>query len=480
MSDSKEKKQKFTHATEPIPHINANGFYFIGGGKSKYGAKITNNLKALNRDAINSDDRMELSTVNAVVKNAKGKDVNRTEYGIKFPHGNIYTSSKRFSDVHPIVMKNIYFHMNMSYGSSYANTATYFDRLYSVYPSKELDSVCQYVFIVRPDLYIFNRNMKVRNGTALMSYTQKQLNTGYRPNSSPSRDEFIKMMYRQNPLMVKSLTRELSASHDFIPFLVGRTESLQVPDYSIKTYQLNQPYTNYNLPYASHALESMTGGQFEVTFREDNNYHVHKLFQTWLYYINAVTRNMFGPHMDHIRHNIIDYATSVYCITCRPDAKTIIYWTKYTGAIPTSVPNSDTGFNLRGTVNNKVTIPFSYFHQESLNPYIIYDFNQNSHITKDTKLPIKSEGKLNDYAHAMLGEIGIADSYENDSQYNLNDSRQSWLQSSFDVGAPVSLDMGNGLSGRPYITKNKSTQLYELHWFPAYQTAKKKNEIIGL
>jgi len=283
-----------------------------------------------------------------------------------------------------------------------------FDRFYSIYNELELDRLIQYVFIVRPDLNILDENDQL-------------------PETCKN-DNYLKYIKNNHGLIFKCLTDRLSDSHDFIPFLVGRTESLQIPDITLKTNTINQPFTNITMPYAVNMWESLTGGTFDITFREDNELRVHKLFQTWIYYIDGVTRNLFPPKSKYINYNKFDYMSSVYYIICKPDGQSVVWWNKYTGVFPTSVPNSDLSFNLRGSVDNKVTIPFTYFMQDvPLNPMILLDFNKNS------------AGERN---------------------YNTDNPKREFTKG-YDSDV---LGMGNGLVGSPFI----SGSIYnpKLNWSP--------------
>lgn len=324
-----------------------------------------------------------ITNTKTLVKNAKIAPKNRTKAGI----------TKLIDD-------KIHYHLNASIGKlSYERTTSkYFDRLYSVHPNFELSSTCTYVFFVRPDLNILE---KKTHQLISLDHNRKF----YTQNSSPNRDQFFRWMNKAHPWVLSQLSGNRITGHDFMPLLTGRVESISLPDYKIKDYKLTQPFTGYNMPYASHALESMTGGEFEVTFRDDGEMRILKLFQTWLYYINGVTRNIFSPKASYISNNKADYCTSVYVFTCKPDASEIIHWMKYTGAFPTTAPHSGQSFNLRGQTNNKVTIPFSYFHQEPLNPLSIIDFNKNAHITKDaSKVPY-----MPIYNTVSVGKIGMKD-----------------------------------------------------------------------
>ena len=389
------------------------------------------------------------------LKRVKAVDTSKYITNTKTLKKNETFSPEPFTSKHNKVNNLVKYEMNITYGKSKSNTEIYFDRLYSVYLDMELDGLCQYVFMVRPNLNIFKTN----DPTKLATLTQSQINAGYYANSTPAKDQFFRYMKKSYPYILQSLTHELVGDHDFIPYLVGRTESLQIPDYSLKGYKMNQPYTNYELPYASHALDSMTGGEFDITFREDNDLKIHKFFQTWLYYIDGVTRNKFSPKTKYITHNKIDYATSVYCITCKADAETIVYWTKYTGAYPTAVPNSNLSFNLRGSVDNKITIPFSYFLQESLDPYILVDFNKNAHVTKSN-----SRSFIPVYRSDTLKYTGLKD-YRSSVQKKL-DARLDGAKVSVNLNTPAMLGSGNGLVGSPFICKVKegNKYVYKLRW----------------
>ncbi len=347
----------------------------------------------------------------------------------------------------------IRFYQNQTHGNKSSYELQYFDRLYSIIPNQELSGLCQYVFFVRPDLNIYASDDK--DGKTLLKQSSKQIKSGYHSVSYPAEDQFIRYMQQCYPNTLRSLTSQLPGAHDFIPFLVGRTESLQIPDYSIQDYSLTQPYTGYTIPYASHAKKSTTGGSFDVTFREDKALRIHKLFQTWLYYIDAVTTNKFEPKLKHIRHNKMDYATSVYCITCAPDAETILFWTKYVGAFPTVNPNSNLSFNLRGSVDNKITITFNYFKAEVLDPYILVDFNKNSHVTNADSRPY-----VPIYSGTTLGDIKMKD--PRSSEQKKIDRRLTSAKVHYSETLPVVVGTGNGLVGAPYICKVGKT--FHLRW----------------
>lgn len=327
-----------------------------------------------------------------------------------------------------------------------------FDRFYSIYLNNDEVETRQYIFFVRPELYLVDDAGDDQH----MSLSKKS-RTYY--------DPFMQYMKANHEVILRSLTAEFGranlgieavadsgigqagyggnitddngvplTNHCFIPYLVGRTESLQIPDYQIKTFNLVQPYTKYAMPYSTSTMESQSGGTFDVTFREDTQMRIHKLFFTWIYYMDGVMRNRFRPKDKYIDYNAIDYASSVYHIVCDVTGKNIIWWSKYTGVIPTSVPNSDLSFNRGGKTENTVTIPFQYFYHEALNPYILSDFNYNS--------------LGYNYMMQVAERRGIAITRKEAPLYDT-----TWHQ------------MGTNLVGRPYITTSANGALSpKLHW----------------
>ena len=396
---------------------------------TKTDSRLTSTTKYTSRYAsnYNGKDFKYITNTKVLAKNEKLRPTSSTDAGIT-----------------PAAKKRLRYNLNMNGriwgpGEFDTNIMTNFDRLYSIYPEYELSSLCQYVFIVRPDTNILDSVGNLVSAEAS--------STG--PNSSPASDAYMRWMYNDHKNLLKCISGGVSGSHDFISFLVGRTESLNLADYSLKDYKMNQPFTDYNLPYASHALASQTGGQFEIAFREDEDLRIHKMFQAWTYYISAVTRNLFEPKLEHIRDNRLDYTCSVYCITCKADATTIVHWAKYTGAFPTSVPNSDLSFNLRGAPNRTVTIPFDYFYQESFNPFILVDFNKNAHITVSKTDTV---GYIPVYRSQKISDMGLSAPKTGKAKYSKS--------------APISLGSGNALVGCPFIcrTGKGANSRYELRW----------------
>lgn len=285
---------------------------------------------------------------------------------------------------------------------------TKFDRFYTLDMSHELPSGRHYIFMCRPDLNLTEPFSSSSGG-------QIKLNKEGRIATDP----YFKYLAEMHPQIIASLTGDFAGfggttltntnqaaaagsgygnssktdgttvrssggasvnltMHTFIPFITSRVESLQLPDYTVKQNSLVQPFSKYTVPYATTAIESVTGGSFDLTMREDRYYSLHKLFYAWVYYEDGVMRNIFSPKDKYLMYNALDYATNIYDFIVDDTGENVVYWGKYTGCFPTAVPMSDLSFNRNSGAEPKISMPFSYFMYEHMDMNILVDFQFNS------------------------------------------------------------------------------------------------------
>ena len=245
-----------------------------------------------------------------------------------------------------------------------------FNRYYNIYPELEMSDFKSWVFITRPDLWIFENDYKDLAGGSASKTSALRTGIFY--------DPYMRYMFQMFPVILKSLTPGLDTNHDFIPFLMDRTESLQLQDYNVKTEEVSQLHTGYKLQYASNALESKTGGTVDLTFREDSWGRVTKLFNTWIHYIDGVVRDIFRPRREMVYLNKIDYTCSIYHFLCDQTGEDIVYFSKYTGCFPINANHANFSHQLHGGIDNKVDVTFAYSDFDTLNLEILTDFNLNS------------------------------------------------------------------------------------------------------
>lgn len=350
-----------------------------------------------------------------------------------------------------------------NYGVAYKNEDYInFNRFYTINPADRAPSGRHYVFFCRPDLYFFEETSKG--------------NLDLSDESGVAQDPIFRELAYKNPEILQTLTAEFdinakdftigmqwpSASgfgnsktsdgskdmknrplsiHSLMPILGSRVESIQLPDYSLKSSVIQQPYTKYSIPVAGNAIESITGGSFDISFREDVNFTMTKLFYAWVYYINGVSRNVFRPKEKYSLYNALDYATSIYDIVVKEDGETIAMMSKYTGAFPVNVPVSDWAFTKGSTPPTSININFQYFYYEAFGSEIITDFNFNS-----------------------LGYIYMTQHVGEDNYYVIKENDQQLpFMLTYNYG---NASVDRSLVGRPYIVLDTNKKVHKLRWMP--------------
>lgn len=234
-----------------------------------------------------------------------------------------------------------------------------FNRYKVAYPDYYLAKSTSHVFFTRPSLYLLDK-------------------TGKSLNSQLKTDPFYNMLMDSNPELVRSLTTHMSASHDFYPLLSNGASSFEVPDEYLKTIEHGETFTGYKMVYGRHSVESLSAGQFSITFQDDSDLNIFRSIKAWVEYINRVTRGDLKPIREHITKRILDYASGVYYFLCGPDGETILFWTKFFGVFPLNVPSSITSWARGNSVKMpELNVNFAWSFKEDLMPVTLAEFNMN-------------------------------------------------------------------------------------------------------
>lgn len=242
-----------------------------------------------------------------------------------------------------------------------------FNRYGRIYTEDEMGSYIPYVFMVRPSLNMLKTESRAGD-------PEKDLVDG------AVNEPIMAHLYAENPYLLEMLSDDFSQFHDFIPYLVGRTESFPVQDYAIKAYDVGQLYTPFKFFIGGKSDESLAGLNFSMEFADDKDLTITKLFYIWEHYINCIMNGTIIADSFVRSNKIANYFTSIYYFLCGPDGSEIVYYCKVTGAMPTEVPFSDLSFNRGSNIERKRSITFNASYIEHMNPVILSEFNYNAHM----------------------------------------------------------------------------------------------------
>jgi len=150
----------------------------------------------------------------------------------------------------------------------------------------------------------------------------------------------------------------------------------------LQTTTYGTTFSGYKVSYGKDDVESKTAGEFSTTFIDDKRIHVYRLIKLWVEYIAGVYRGRITPSENSELNRILDYVSSVYYILTAEDGETILFWTKYFGVYPTTIPSSQYSWQHGELLSpNEIQVNFTYSWKQDFDPKDLIAFNYNARQT---------------------------------------------------------------------------------------------------
>lgn len=220
-----------------------------------------------------------------------------------------------------------------------------------------------FVFITTPLLNLNNQNIKQSEFFKYMSTNNKGL---------------FKLLNYNGFGSGESAESQINtySSKPFIHLLSNKFKSIDINDTSLSSKQYGETYYGYKMELPGPIIDSINGGQINITFQETKDLAIAKIFKVWTDYMEGVARGKFYTSNEARRQKIIDYTCSIYYFLLDFDGETIQYYCKYTGCMPLNVPYSALQQEVAGGHDPvELGISFNYSLKEDLDPSILTDFN---------------------------------------------------------------------------------------------------------
>lgn len=246
---------------------------------------------------------------------------------------------------------------------NFSKMSRYYNRFKMANPNIALQKGYAHVFFVRPSCNVMNIS-----ATGLINELKSNDIFHYAWNSSPD--------------LVRELTIKNGYKHDFMLSLSNFSNSFSLNDEFIENNTYGTTFTGYKIAYGKNNVSSKTAGTFTISYSDDRNFHMYQLHRLWVEYINGVYRGSIMPLTYNIFNKILDYTSAVYYILTAEDGETIIFWSKYYGVFPTTIPASQYSWASGNIIiDPSVDIEYCYSFKDDYNPYIINEFNYNSRVS---------------------------------------------------------------------------------------------------
>lgn len=234
-----------------------------------------------------------------------------------------------------------------------------FNRFRAEFPDYFLNNTLGYCVITRPDLNLFANDGSL--------------------HPQISNDPQLYYISKANPMIPKSLTKNYSTEHHFIPLLSNTITSLDVADESIDTLETGETFTGFKTQYAKSNIRSMTAGTIGIKFPETYNMGITHTHQMWCSYESGVYRGILKPKDQYIWSKILDYASDIYYFIVDAEDMIIRYWCKYVGCFPLNVNKSIFSYDAGSQVSHPdINVTYAYFARDDMNPITLTEFNNNS------------------------------------------------------------------------------------------------------
>ena len=235
----------------------------------------------------------------------------------------------------------------------------YYNRFKIANPNAELQVGYPHVFFVAPMCNILSSNCALHQqfqGVELYEYIN-----------------------RTSPEVLQEISRINKRDTDFSLLLSNYVKSFSLSDEYINTDTYGKTFTGYKISFGKNDIESKTAGTVEVSFNDTRNLDIYKLNRAWVEYISGVYRGMYMPRNEDILQKVLDYTGAIYYILTAEDGETIVFWSKYYGVFPTTMPSTQYTWGEGNAVQRPdLSISYSYSFKKDYDPFSLVEFNTNA------------------------------------------------------------------------------------------------------
>lgn len=289
-------------------------------------------------------------------------------------------SDNDFPDLNNVIDKlnrtlNIYEYGNSSLDTEYNKLINRYNRFKVPLPNIELQNAFAHVFFTRPECNVMALNNSEGGYGNLHNQFQK--------------DSVFDLAFRREPNLVKELSATIgpngSGGHKFMFLLSNTAKGFALNDEEIQSDTYGRTYTGYKISYGRNNVESRTAGNFQVNFGDDRDLHIYRLHKLWVEYISGVYRGRYRPRDEYIMEKTLDYTCAVYYIMTDETGEKILFWSKYYGVYPTTIPSSQYSWESDTPLRpSNLQINYNYSYKQDYDPFTLTEFNLNAGISNHT------------------------------------------------------------------------------------------------
>lgn len=279
-----------------------------------------------------------------------------------------YIYGKSLSSQEASNLDSDYYKSIMHYHNMYErNEINLYDKVYRFGVFNPYGTITQskeFLFFTKPDLHIF----QIDDDTGLLT---GKLNPGL--VNSPFWTDLSK--YRKDTIRCLQSSYSGTTQDPFNHLLQNQVNSnLEIPALNSETIETASNAYGVNLSYRGSSESSDDNLEFSLEFKDSKWLDVYYYFKAYEEYETLKHHGTIRPYKKYIMNKVLHDQFAVYKFLVDDDMETILYYGKYYGVMPTSLPR-DVFSNTNFDSGLSYSINFKAAFYEDMKPEILYDFN---------------------------------------------------------------------------------------------------------
>lgn len=296
-----------------------------------------------------------------VVDNTTKRVNNMSDGGASQRLRNTSVSSDKAQDI-----DNDYYKSILHYHNIYQrNEIDLFNKTYrfGVFnPFGTISNAREFLFFTKPDLNIYDREDD--SGTVKNKLVSNLSNLPYWKDLAKNRKNII-----------KSLQLSADPKDNFNHLLQNQvTSNLEVSGLTATSIDTATNMYGVSISYRGSSEASDDNLDFSLEFKDTKWLDVYYFFKTYEEYETLKHHGTIRPWKKYIENKIIHDQFCIYKFIVDEDMETIIYWAKYYGVMPMSLPrDAFSNANFDNGISYSIDFKAAFF--EDMKPEILDDFN---------------------------------------------------------------------------------------------------------
>lgn len=301
------------------------------------------------------------NTATQIARNTAMDDGNYSQNKLNYLQNNVNSGSyvkQNGNDIFDFIKR--------SHGLYQRNDIDIFSRRYRFglfNPYETLSTTREFLFFTKPDLNIYARDDSSGTLTGSM-------------NTALANSPYWKELNKRYNDIIKCLQLSYGGKSDPFNHLLENMciSNLNIPSLEAETIETATNTYGVSISYRGSSEASDDGFEFDLEFKDTKYLPIYQFFKAYDEYEILKHHGTVGPWRGYIMDKVLHDQFAIYKFLVDEDMETIIYYAKFFGVMPKSLPRdvfSSSSFD--SGLSYSVSFKSAFF--EDMNPLILSDFN---------------------------------------------------------------------------------------------------------